>query len=419
MRKLPLVATLLGLLACPMLAISACSDAGGSGGPAGSGGGSSTGGSGGVEGGLFTGGSGGGTGGGTGGATGGSGGMLPGTEGGLPEGCASDSYAGEIVPLDMHVMLDRSGSMGSSAVDGGTPSWTQVTNAITEFMALPGTSALGMGLAFFPVEPSIPAPVQCQAPTDCLPYSDMCFMGKCMENQFEDDSCLAQDYRNPAVPINLLPGVATAVNQAMANTDPGGMTPMAPALWGALDYASEWSKSWPDHVTLVVLATDGYPTHCHPGEIEDVAAIAEGGFTNFGIKTFVIGIGEQLTNLNLIAQQGGTDAAIMVDTGNAGAEFLAALNQIRGSVGCTYKLPVPDEGSPDPNKVNVAFTPEGGSQEIFPKVASEDKCEGEKGWYYDDPVSPNQIILCPASCDQVQQVKGVVDVVIGCVSVVK
>jgi hypothetical protein len=240
-----------------------------------------------------------------------------------------------------------------------------------------------------------------------------------MANQFEDDSCLTVDYRNPAVPMNMLPGVASAINDAMSKTKPSGMTPMAPALWGALEYASDWSKAWPEHVTLVVLATDGYPTHCIPGEIEDVAAIAEGGFKNFGIKTFVIGIGTELTNLQTIAEKGGTDTAIMVDTGNAGSEFLDALNQIRGSVGCTYKIPVPEEGKADPNLLNIAFTPQGGDQEIYPRVDSESECAGEKGWYYDDPKNPTRIVLCPASCEQVQQVSGVVDVVVGCESVVK
>jgi hypothetical protein len=101
------------------------------------------------------------------------------------------------------------------------------------------------------------------------------------------------------------------------------------------------------------------------------------------------------------------------------AEFLAALNAIRGAVGCNYKIPTPATGDPDPNKVNVAFTPDGGAQVIYPRVASEADCKGEKGWYYDNPTDPHQIILCPASCDEVQFVKGKVDVVIGCNSVVK
>ena len=94
--------------------------------------------------------------------------------------------------------------------------------------------------------------------------------------------------------------------------------------------------------------------------------------------------------------------------------------EIRGRVGdLLYSRPVPDDGDPDPNKLNVAFTPEGGAQEVYPRVGSEADCAGEKGWYYDNPTDPAQIILCPASCDEVQHVNGVVDVVIGCQSVVK
>ena len=129
------------------LAVLSCSDANGGGEQGGAGGGTGTGGS------SATGGTAG-----SGGYIGGSGGGTPGDgavvtgDAGLPSGCATDSYTGELVPLDMYVLLDQSGSMGASDTDGGPSGWSQVTGAIAEFMALPGTAEIGMGMGFFPVE---------------------------------------------------------------------------------------------------------------------------------------------------------------------------------------------------------------------------------------------------------------------------
>ena len=78
-------------------------------------------------------------------------------------------------------------------------------------------------------------------------------------------------------------------------------------------------------MTAVVLATDGEPTNCNPNRVETVAErAAEGLAQTPSIKTFVIGVGSELVTLNLIAQKGGTDKAIIVNTANAAQEFLDA-----------------------------------------------------------------------------------------------
>jgi hypothetical protein len=341
-------------------------------------------------------------------------------DGSLSEGCATASHTGELVQLDIYLVLDQSGSMSETDGGGGESRWTQVTGAIAEFLTLPGTEGIGMGIGFFPLEPSISPPIQCSGPGDCYPYSDVCMFNQCLDNIGEDSSCIPGDYRIPAVSIELLPGASGAINGAIGAHGPSGTTPMAPALWGAMEYASEWAGAHPDHATIVVLATDGLPTNCIENKSDNVAAIAAGGLDSAGIQTFVIGIGDGLDDLNKIAAAGGTDAALMVESGNASVEFLQALDQIRGSVACTYKIPLPDVGDPDYNKVNVAHTPEGGQEEVFPRVDGEAACQGAaKGWYYDNPSDPKQIVLCPASCDAVQQNNGRVDVVLGCQSVVK
>lgn len=334
----------------------------------------------------------------------------------LPSGCATDTYPGEVIPLDMHLMLDRSSSMQ----DGSPPKWGEVTAAISSFMNLPASGDLGMAMAVFPVARSQQAPLTCEVPADCLPFTDQCVAGTCVDEDPEDaTSCWAGDYSSPVVSMGGLPGVASQIAAAMNDTEVMGRTPMAPALLGGINYATQWAEKTPEHLTILVLATDGYPTKCAPQDINDVAAIAGGAFNDKGLKTFVIGIGDGLDNLNLIAQKGGTGAAIMVDSGNAGEEFLAALNLIRGSMHCSYKVPVPASGEADLDQLNVAITPQGGEQEVLPRVDTEADCVNEAGYYLDDPNDPGQLTLCPASCQRATETAADVQVVIGCGAVIK
>ncbi len=339
--------------------------------------------------------------------------------GGIGGGCASDIYDGELVPVDMFVMLDRSGSMQ----DNGK--WTAVSQAFKDFVALPNLSKLGMGISFFPTKPAVPPPsAPCASDADCAAYGPCVpVFNQCSGALSPNDSCVAPDYAKPVVPIADLPGVGNAIITAIGGQSPNGSsTPTAPALEGAIDYAQIWAGQNPTHVTVVVLATDGEPTNCNPNRVETVAErAAEGLAQNPSIKTFVIGVGDQLTTLNLIAQKGGTDKAIIVGTSNAAQEFLAALDKIRGAVSCQYQIPkTPDGKKPDFKKLNVAFTVQGGSQEVFPQVGSAAECQGKKAWYYDNPASPSQIILCPAACDVVENspTGSAVEVVLGCETIV-
>lgn len=356
-----------------------------------------------------------------GGGGGGSGGMGAGGSGGINvggdagggnggtgalTGCGKIE-GGEVVPLDMYLMLDKSGSMK----DGGK--WGAVTGAITQFVGLPNLDKLGMGLGLFPI-PAAPGTI----PTGtCTSDQDCGFYGPCMPvfNQCNgalagmNDSCVATDYQKPIVGIADLPGVGTQIKAEIGKTAPdGNSTPAGPALEGAIDIATLWAQGHTDRITVVVLATDGEPNNCNPNDPAKVAG--EGLAQTPSIKTFVIGVGYELTSLNAIAAAGGTNQAILVSAGNAGAEFLDALNKIRGGMVCQYVLP--QDGKSDPNKVNVLFTPTGGPGQTIGGVAGAGECQGEKAWYYDD--KKTQILLCPAACDMVKNVPGKIEIVLGC-----
>ncbi len=82
---------------------------------------------------------------------------------------------------------------------------------------------------------------------------------------------------------------------------------------------------------------------------------------------------------------------------------------------CVYDLPDPPAGmSFDPDRVNVEHTPDGAAMETrFPRVPSAAACSGN-AWYYDDPATPTQILLCPGACTTITSGPGRVDVRLGC-----
>ncbi|MND04728.1 hypothetical protein D3C83_251350 [compost metagenome] len=62
-------------------------------------------------------------------------------------------------------------------------------------------------------------------------------------------------------------------------------------------------------------------------------------------------------------------------------------------------------------------TPTGGSAATMPFVGDASRCAGG-GWYYDDPAAPSRILLCPSSCDAVNDGSGGrVDIALGCETV--
>lgn len=356
------------------------------------------------------------------GGTGGDG-TIPSTGPG-GEVCAGTLSDAKQRPLDMYIMLDQSGSM-----DGNR--WTSVTNALKNFIAQPSVSGVGVGIQFFPtLPPGVDPSCQqmtvpfCQKDADCGacgPCELMFGFGTC-KGVDNADSCSAADYAAPAVEIAPLPGVAAAIKASIDAHGPTGGTPTAPALQGAISHAKEWATAHPGHSTIVVLASDGEPQECSPTDIASIAAIAASGLSGTpSIKTFVIGVGSSVAALNQLAVAGGTDAAFFVDDGsNVNQAFLDAMNAIRGSaLSCSYFIPKPDDGKEvDFGRVNVLYTPQGAEPTYINKVGGAADCVAAgNGWYYDDPVNPTGIIVCPATCETFQgDTTGRVEVQSGCVT---
>jgi hypothetical protein len=139
------------------------------------------------------------------------------------------------------------------------------------------------------------------------------------------------------------------------------------------------------------------------------------------VKTYVLGVGPFLQNLEQIAAAGGTDQAYLVEGGNVADDVLTALRAIRGDaiIPCDLQLPPPPTGSTlNPNQVNIAYASSTCEGTIFHRVETVASCSDQGGWYYDDPANPQVVRLCPTSCDQVSDPGGHLLFSVGCTTVV-
>jgi hypothetical protein len=316
--------------------------------------------------------------------------------------CVSDVREGELVPMDLYLMVDKTGSMlcptGPDGVGcppqyggSGPTRWDSVSAAIKSFVASSGTNGISVGIGFFPS-------------TGAGTYS-----------------CLASDYIAPAVEIAPLPPAAPAIARAIDQQTVAGITPTTASLEGALTHAKGWASSHAGRRVAVVYATDGEPGGCGlDNNVGRAAQIAKAGLDAApSVVTYVLGVGPSLDSLNQIAVAGGTGKAYFVDTGqNVTQQFVDALNGIRNrSITCDYAIPTSTRGPLDYSLVNVeAQLGTRGPATLVTHVEGASGCDAMTGgWYYDQPSSPSVISLCPATCQPLSSTQGSrLEVIIGC-----
>lgn len=309
--------------------------------------------------------------------------------GGAPEACSGVSVEAEAVPVDLFIMMDRSQSMGFAVEGSSMTRWEALRDAVESFARDPGAADIRAGIGFFSL------------------------------SGVSDDNldCDADKYAEPAVAIGSLAEVGPELVAAMDEVTPAGLTPTVPALEGAIDYARTWATEHPERATLVVLVSDGFPTQCQTAP-DAISRAAEAGYESAQhIRTFVIGVGDVAKfNLDNYARSGGTGKAFLTDAGDVTQSFVDALGNISNrDLACEYRIPEPPSGMKiDPKKVQVIYTPGAGSAEEVPRVDALGACaqSNNGGWYYDDPVNPSKITVCPCTCTRFQA--GQVDVRLGC-----
>lgn len=293
--------------------------------------------------------------------------------------CAATSAKAELIPLDMIILLDESGSM-----DDGVK-WPGATAALKAFINDPASEGISVGAVYFPVDD----------PTDCN----------------------FADYANLNVPIGMLPGNAPALVASIDAEAPQGGTPTFGALKGALFAATAYQDANKTHKVIVVIATDGDPTSCDDTSSAGIAALAKSARNYNGVQTYAIAVaGSSIANLDAIAAAGGTKKAYDI-TQNIN-QFAQKMAEIRAlALSCEFIIPPPPMAQElDPSKVNLSYTAGGqGNGTTLPHVADLASCGGKLGWYYDNNVKPTKVLLCPSSCQKVQaDSKAVISVLFGC-----
>jgi hypothetical protein len=330
---------------------------------------------------------------------GGGGGLgVGGGGGGIDEhsACATSAVEGKKIPVTMLIMFDKSGSMLEDQ------KWAGAKAALIAFFQDPESAGASVGLRFFPDDAPVPG---------------------CDDKQCSIDAC-----SKPLVPPAPLVAAGAdgdpqekALVDAVNSKNPAGETPMFAALGGAEAWAMANAKG--DTQTVVILATDGEPTTCNT-DVDAIAALAKDAHDKSGVLTYAFGMpGSNQTQLDKIAAGGGTQKAILADAGEVVSKLGAALASIqKAKIACAFDLPGPSKPGDmvDPGKVNVNYYDGTGAYETIPRYDSLAACTDAPGWYYDDPMMPKQIHLCPTTCKNVQNnPDALIKILLGCATIVK
>ena len=313
--------------------------------------------------------------------------------GGTGGACTGASQEVERIDVDLVFVMDSSVSMNEKVGATQTSRWDALKAAMEQLAQAPQAASLQAGIVFYSAHQSTLA----DDPIDCNPAS----------------------YSTPAVPIGALADVGDDIVRAIGGRQPGGLTPIVPAMKGAVTYATQWAQSHPARAAAIVLVSDGYPTQCSrdPGEVAATAQAAYAGTPS--VRTFIIGVGANTNgklNLDNYARSGATQTPFLVDDGNITQSFVdTVLNIAAQNLSCDFTIPPPPPGQQlQPDKVQVVYTPANGPPEEIPKLNGEGECSRavNGGFYFDNPTNPKKIFVCGCTCSRFGA--GRVDVRFGC-----
>ena len=314
------------------------------------------------------------------------------------DACAATTAEAKPVPLDIFIMLDRSGSMGTDCNFGATTTskWCRAVNSIGGFVQDAASIGNQLAIQYFPRT---------------------------------GGSCNGSGYDVAAVGLGFLTGpggfAQTVIDSLNAETPNGSNTPTEGGLRGLIGFTA--AHVAPPRVMIGIFITDGQPNGCNEGPtfMRDLLAAH---YNTTGIHTFVVGMtGASFATLETISDYGGAlshnnfcgTAApchhYSVGDGDPSV-FIEALKQIQQSaVGCSFQMPASDAGIIDPDKVTVQYTPGGTPPpQDLTRVNDLAACV-PNGWYYDNNTAPTIINLCPDTCTTVQaDPNAKVEVLLGC-----
>ncbi len=298
--------------------------------------------------------------------------------------CASATAEGELQQLALAFAFDVSGSMGKGdePYHSKTLKWDPIVEASKAFFGSTDVARVSASLVFFPAE---------------------------------DDRCDAETYAAPDVELTTLPSssFADAIDAVTPESEDDwrGGTPTLAVVQATIDYVQGLRDAGSTARHAIVLVTGGTPQDCSDEE-DRIEAVAEAvANVSDEIPVYVIGVANPVTeeepeppdnvsNLQQIAESGGTGNAILVETGNSEqtvAAFNAAIAQIRSQgLSCEIAIPTPPTGKTfDKEAVNVSLT----ADSTTTALSYSETCTDAAAWRFDDPAAPRRIILCDDTCE--------------------
>jgi hypothetical protein len=331
--------------------------------------------------------------------------------------CAAWESEGEALPVALELVVDVSSSMSSEAPGSDSTKWEVTRDALLEAIVgvegpgLPATASAG--LLFYPNKKAT-VNREPGEPSDCVNLDAM-------------------------VPIRLLGGPDAEhrelVRQRIAGAVLETSTPTHDAYYHALEQGVLGSSFGGQRFMLLI--TDGEPTLLQgcmnesgsPQSVDPEPIVDEiRRAANAGIKTFLIGSPGSENNrewMSRAAVIGGTAPADCDEDGpnychmdmTTAPDFSAALrsglSDVVGMVApCIYAFAEPPAGQELVlGGINVVLQRDG---EAF-VIIRDDIGDCTEGWRLTED---NQILLCPTTCDDVQQnPRTTVDVLFGCAAI--
>jgi len=231
--------------------------------------------------------------------------------------------------------------------------------------------------------------------------------------QFFQGECDAAAYATPSLPLAPVVEHAGILEQSMSGRTHGPGAATALALSGAGEHARAWAIEQNQRAALVLI-TGSEPTGCFAVATDAAAAAGAGLISSPAVPTYVIALRAR-AGLDAIARAGGTGAALPVSDASSEQELAQALQAVAARAACEIALP-DSAAAYLPDRVNLRQT-ENGQQRYLPRVADADACgSANDGFYYDDPLAPKRILVCPQTCADFGS-DDTVEIVYGCQTV--
>jgi hypothetical protein len=315
-----------------------------------------------------------------------------------PVVCAEETLSAEPLPLDMYIVLDRTGSMIEEMPAGEdcqlgvqnpptfNTKWCKATQALSQYFM--GGTAAGHRAALQFMIPAESTSIECGAVPENL-------------------------HARANVDLTELPTTVDGpLLAALAAAEPDTpSTAIESALNGIVMYTADNATA--GRQMIGVLVTDGDPTFCSQ-TIATLASIPQRHFEGTGIPTFIIGMtGAEPGTLQALAEHGGSpEHSEFCDPSDSGATchywsvgdgdpeaFVAALEAIQAAVtGCEFAVPATNAGLVDLDTVRVELSADQATMPVeLTRVESEDDCT--EGAYLTAEINGVPTIrLCAAAC---------------------